>query len=60
MKVNESVASATEVANGMWGMTTDMSSRMGPVVLAAAVVGTNPGHTAFAVIDVPDRRRCSS
>ena len=49
MKTNESVAASTEVANGMCGITEDMTNRMTPVVLAAAVAGTKPGHTALTV-----------
>ena len=57
MKTNESVAASTEVANGMCGITEDMTNRMTPVVLAAAVVGTKPGHTELTVIGRGASRR---
>jgi hypothetical protein len=43
MKTRESVAASTEVANGMCGMTEDITNRMTPLVLAAAVAGTKTG-----------------
>ena len=57
MKTKESVAASTEVAKGMCGITDDITSRMTPVVLAAAVVGTKPGHTELTVIGRAASRR---
>ena len=43
MNTNESSAASALVADGMWGRTWAISQRIAPEVLAAAVVGTNPG-----------------
>jgi hypothetical protein len=43
MNTNESAAASALVANGIWGRRWVISQRIAPEVLAAAVVGTNPG-----------------
>jgi len=50
MNKNESAAVSALVASGMWDTTWVISQRVAPEVLAAAVVGTNPGHRALAVM----------
>ena len=60
MNKNESAAASALVASGMRGKTRVISQRIAPEVLAAAVVGTNPGHTASAVMASGGSRRRSS
>jgi hypothetical protein len=60
MNTNESAAASALVANGIWGRRWVISQCIAPEVLAAAAVGTNPGHTALAVMASGGSRRWSS
>ena len=57
MNTSASVASSTDVANGMRGITCCITRRIAPRVLAAAVAGTKPGQTELAVIGRGGSRR---
>ena len=52
MNTNESAAASALVANDIWARRWVISQRIAPEVLAAAVVGTNPGHTALAALEL--------